>query len=804
MVSPHVPARGAAGASAVPGRAGRPGNLPVEPDSFHGRTSELRAVESLLARSRLVTVTGPGGVGKTRFALRAAAAVSDRFPDGVWLVELSPLRDPDLAVHAVTEALGLTDHTTRRTRDVLAGHLSGRELLLVLDCCEHLVDACAELAVLLLGRAPGLRVLVTSRRPLDAAGEHTFVLPPLAVPPPYAEPDGGADNRVLADVDVDVDADVDADADISADVDADVGADRGRDSDRALGGSSGGGPCPVGEGHVPGGDAVRLFAERAAAAVPGFTVDDGDRADVAELCRRLDGIPLAVELAAGRMRTLSVRQLLARLDDRFTVLTDGSRTGPPRHRALRTAVGWSHELCTPEERLLWARLSVFAGDFDLEAVEYVCAGEGLPVDGMLGLVAALVAQSVVQREECPAGVRYRMLGTVREYGLGWLDAQGGTERIRRRHRDWYLGLATWGEVDWFGARQAEVAERTDREFPNLRLALEFSLTVPGEAYLGQYLAGTLWFYWVGCGRLAEGWHWLSRALDLDSAHDDTRAKALWVAGYVAVLQGNTVRALGLLHECAAQALRGGDEVAAAYAVHRIGCLALVSDDLAKAEELFRHALRDYRALGELSSNVIMAQVELAMAVAFQGRTGEAVALCEEAREICEDHGERWARAYALYVLGYTAWSRGAFPRARRLARECLETSHNFRDLVGTVLAVELLALVSDGEGDPGEAALLQGAAARMWRAVGLPLFGSRHFTAPRTSCEERLRAELGDARYEAAFAAGARLGRYGTVARLLPEEGRAGGGPARPGPFRARPSRQHRTSAVSPPTRPAD
>ncbi|WP_234381652.1 ATP-binding protein [Streptomyces sp. NRRL S-1521] len=680
----------------------RPGNLPLELNAFVGRARELAELTEALGAARLVTVTGVGGVGKSRLALRAAAENPPR--DGAWLVELAALRDADLVEHAVAEALRLTDHTGRPSREVLRGRLAERELLLVLDGFEHLVETCAPLVHDLLAHSPGLRVLAVGRRPLETAGERLLTLAPM----PEAE-------------------------------------------------------------------AVELFADRVAAGLPRFALDDGNREDVAELCRRLDGIPLAVELAAGRLRALSPAQLLARLGDRFGLLTGARRDVPPRHQALRTAIGWSHELCTPAERLLWSRLSVFAGQFDLEAAEYVCAGDGLRAEDVLGVLDELLAQSVVAREESAAGVRYRMLDTVKAYGLDWLEAAGETARLRRRHRDWYLGLATWCELDWFSPRQAAVAELVEMELPNLRAALEFCLTERGEAHLGQYLAGTLWFYWVGCGRLAEGRHWLDRSLELDGGHADSRLKALWVLGYVTVLQGDTIAALAALHECREGAELSGSAVAAAYAEHRIGCLALVTDDIPRAETLLRSALDRYQEIGELNSNVLMGQVELAMALAFRGDVEGAVELCEDVRRVCEDHGERWTLAYALYVLGYAAWTRGETDTASDLVVRSLDLNHRFRDLLGTALAVELLALFTAEDGDAAEAAVLQGAASRVWPSVGLPLFGSGNFGGPHVVCEERIREALGDERYEECLRAGAGLGPEAAVARAL----RAGRGHAK-------------------------
>ncbi|QGV81611.1 ATP-binding protein [Streptomyces ficellus] len=678
----------------------RRSNLPAELNRFVGRDDELAELERLLGEFRLVTVTGMGGVGKSRLAARAASTAEKRYCDGVRLVELAPLRDPELLEQALLDALGLTDHTRRPPREVLAEHLAGRRLLLVLDGFEHLVDDLAGLVRELLRRSPGLAVLAAARRPLRLDGEAVMPLAPL-----------------------------------------------------------------------PDDDAVRLFTDRAAAVAPGLRPAPEDAGAVRELCRRLDGIPLAVELAAGRLPVLSVEQMLHRLDDRFRLLTGGVRGAPPRHRTLRTAIGWSHELCTPRERLVWARLSVFAGPFDLDAVEYVCGGPDLPPDEVLDVLAGLVAQSVVHREETPAGVRYRMLDTVRAYGAEWLTALDDEERMRRRHRDWYMGLASWCELEWFSPRQAEVAACADSALPNLRAALELCLEAPDEAHLAQHLAATLWFSWVGCGRLAEGRHWLDRAVRSDprpgSRHDEARLRALWVLGYVAVLQGDDTAAMAALYECGEGAARTGNALAGAYTTHRLGCLALLSDDMPRAEELLSRALIAYRELGELNSQVLMGQVELAMTKVFLGDLESAVALCREVREICQDRGERWTRAYALYVLAYAAWTRGEHGEARELLGECIAIDHAFNDLVGLVLAIELLALVTAGEGDPAEAAVLQGAAAPMWEAVGLPLFGSGYFGAPRALCERQAGEALGAERFRSCLAEGGALPKDEAVARAL-------------------------------------
>ncbi|MFI1519757.1 ATP-binding protein [Kitasatospora cineracea] len=703
-----------------------PGRLPAEVTSFVGRAAELDGLSALVARARLVTVTGPGGVGKSRLALRAAARLAPGFPDGAHLAELAPVQDPLLLGHAVLEALQLTDHTARPPLDVLVEQLADREALLVLDGCEHLVDACAELADALLRAAPGLRVLATSRQSLRAAGEHLLPLAPL----PYLPADG--------------------------------------------------------DGADP--EAMLLFADRAAAVRPGFRLEPRNRAGVALLCRRLDGIPLALELAAGRLRALSVEQLAARLDDRFRLLTGGERTAPARHRTLRTAIGWSHELCTMQERLLWARLSVFAGGFDLDAAEYVCAGRGLDQDDLCELVDSLVDKSVLERLDGEGTVRFRMLDTLREYGAHWLRAGGDDRRLLRRHRDWYLGVATWGEVEWFGPRQAETAERTRLAHPNLRSALEFSLAEPGEEQLALVLAGTLWYFWVGTGHLGEGRHWLDRALALAPEATDARAKALWVTGYLATLQGDLDRARPALEECRRQALETGDDRALAYAVHRQGCAALIGDDPARAAELFEEALWHYDTLGELNSNVLMAMFELALARLFQGDEERGRAGIERLRETCEEHGEQWAYGYCLYAMAFARRQAGDLRLARSFARESMRLNHLFRDLLGIVLAMDLLALLAtEGpDADLHEARVLQGAAHRLWRAVGTPFFGSRSFNGPHLECERRARGGLGGDAYAAAFRLGSRLDLDAAVRRALdggsPEPPADGGGTDRPGP----------------------
>ena len=383
-------------------------------------------MKDLLATSRLVTLTGIGGVGKTRLALRAAADVAADFPDGVRLVELGELRDASSLMDVVAAGLDLRDEPAKPLHEVLIDFLCSRKLLLVLDNCEQVVDAAAKLAETLLRACPDLRILATSREALGIGGEAVLRLSPLAFPEADPEP--------------------------------------------TLGG-------------LPGFDAVALFAERAAAAVPGFELTEDNKATVAQICSRLDGLPLAIELAAARLRAMSPEQLLERLADRYAVLTRGSRSAPTRQQTLGWSVGWSYDLCTPAEQQLWGRLSVFAGSFELEAAEDICGGDLGPED-VDDLLTALVDKSILIRAESTGPVRFRLLETLRDYGREKIKATSEYPELRRRHLDWYQRLAGDAADAWFSARQIEWIKRLDREMPNLREAVEFSLTDSPETAPG--------------------------------------------------------------------------------------------------------------------------------------------------------------------------------------------------------------------------------------------------------------------------------------------------------------------------------
>ncbi|MEU7480335.1 LuxR C-terminal-related transcriptional regulator [Lentzea sp. NPDC042327] len=661
-----------------------------------GRKQDVAEVRRLLAESRLVTLTGVGGVGKTRLALRAAAELRRAFPDGVWFVELGGLNDPDLVVHTVLESLGVHDDTVRRHRTVLVEHLRDRQVLVVLDNCEHVVGAIADLVDGLLRGVPGLRVLATSRERLGVDGEHLWQVAPLPRDP-----------------------------------------------------------------------ALDLFAERAAAVEPGFAITAANHAAVSQICALLGGIPLAIELAAVRLRVLTLDHLLSRLDDTFRVLGDGRRGGDPRHQTLQAAVDWSFHLCTRAEQVLWARASVFSGTFDLEAAERVCSGESVDTHEVMRSLAGLVDKSVVVAEQHPSGTRFRLLEPLRQYGLDKLRSAGCEQVLRERHRDHYIEWARRREEEWFGPAQPRIFALTHLENANLRSALDFCFSAAGDHCV--HLAGTLWFYWAGCGMLGEGRHWLDRALQT-SATGPVRAKALWVNGYVATLQGDIATSVRMLDECRDYARTAGDESALAYATHRLACTHLVGDDLDLADELFEEARRRYRSLGAVNSHTMLAGIELAISAIFRRDFATAERLCVEAKAVGEEHGELWAQAYAIYVLALCAWASGDLARADALGRDCLRIKRTFHDLLGIVLGMEVLAWIAASQGNARRAATLLGATSEIWRSVGYPMFGSRYFGTPHGECESAVVTALGEAEFRVAFRHGMDLELEDALAFAIGEE----------------------------------
>lgn len=697
--------------------------------SFIGRRAEIAEVRGLIDASRLVTITGPGGVGKSRIALRAADDLSKRFPDGVWVADLSGVTRPAALAYTIAGVLHLHGRGARSVASGLAAQVADKRLLLILETCEHLVDACAPLAEQLLHAAPQLRIIATSRQRLGTSSEHVLVVDPLAVPAPGAEADLSALQRI---------------------------------------------------------DAVALFTERARAVSPSFSLSRRSAPPVAELCRRLDGVPLAIEHAAARLRALSVDQLVERLDDGVRLLDIGRRGGVVRHQTMRTTIRWSEKLCTMAEKLAWARLSVFPASFGLEAAEWMCSGPGIPAGRELDVIAGLADKSIILVEHRGGEVRYRLLDDFRAHGRERARVFDNAREHGRRHRDWCLELARAGEREWSSGRQLDAVQRLDLEHGNLLAALEFCAATPGERRVGIELAATLWFYWICCGRLREGRYWLDRAIEefaIDTvaipdshirgatAHRALRkapfARALWARGYIAVLQGDAIAARRYLEESRDYAAAARDDVTVTLSTQQLGSVALISDDLTTAMLLFSDALARHEKLGHPDGNAIMTRAELAMTAVVRGELGIALRACQEAEAICEESGERWAWSRVRYVHAVALWAQGDSGEAAVCARESLRGARTVRDVVGIVLAIELIALVATDRGGPGHAAVLLGAADGIWRDLGLPMFGSGFMSGLHELCLKRTKDALSEKEYTAASAYGAGLSLDEAVTRAL-------------------------------------
>lgn len=570
----------------------------------------------------------------------------------------------------------------------------------MLDNCEHLLDACSELTRALLAAAPHLQVLATSRQALGADGEHLLAVRPLSAPDPSRPP-----AAALAQY-----------------------------------------------------EAVRLFMDRAAAVVPGFTVGDDEWAAVAGICHRLDGIPLAIELAAARLRVLSPRQILERLDDRFALLSRGSSAAPARQQTLRAAVDWSFELCTPSERRLWARLSVFCGGLDLEAAEEVCTGDGLSRGEILDAATGLLDKSILIREDHRDQVRLRMLETIRQYGRSLLDQGPGGEEldsVQRRHRDHYQRLAARAESEWLSPRQMAWFARLRLEHANFRAALEFCLSTPGEAGSGLHLVTSLWSHPLGAGGMEEVRHWLGRALALVEEPSPVRAKALWIDGWLSHMRGDTAAGQARLADCQDLAEKLGDAESLAHAVRFAGLAALFDDDFGQAVPLLEDALERHRARYDLAAQwQTLFLLSVACCLSNDPRATE---LGEECLALCTAHDAQWSRSYALWVLGLQQWLCGDSQRVITLLQNALRVEQPAHNLLATALCLEVVAWATAHDGRSHQAAKLLGAAQTLWESIGCALPGVGRLLHHHTACRTHLQGSLGDTPFASAVQTGADL-----------------------------------------------
>ncbi|EWM13657.1 protein kinase/ transcriptional regulator, LuxR family [Kutzneria sp. 744] len=680
-----------------PGSAS-PTNLPADVTSFVGRRHELAQVKQLLAASRLVTLTGVGGVGKTRLAARAAAGVRRAFPDGVWLVELADLRDTALVVQTVASALGLGDQSYQPPLSALTEYLADRRLLLVLDSCEHLLVECGQMVYALLTDCPKLRVLATSRERLGISGESVWPVPVLSVP------------------------------DLTQ---------------------------PQRKQAVSRYEAVTLFVDRAVATVPEFRLTEDNYVAVADICRLLDGIPLAIELAAVWLRVLSPQQILDRLTDRYTLLAHATGNTGLRHRTLRSCIERSFELCSPDEQLLWTRLSVFSGSFNLDAVEAVCAGGGLRKDDMLELVTGLVDKSVLVTDKNEWGPRYRLLSTLMVFGQTKLRDPGERTRLRQRHRDWFEELLLQAEREWMSPLQEYWLARLDVVHPNIRSALRFCLTEPGEAESALRMAVCLWrFYWSSPGRFSEGRRWLNQALAQATEPNVHRARALLVDSQLAVVQGDFDTGRSLLAEGKALAEQLGDADCLGRLGYATGHLALWAGDVPAAIVAYEQALAAGSPDLKLRVDTLHA---LLVAVAVAGDAQRALTCHQEVMAITEPTGERLHRSHAQWAFGLSAWQQGDLRRATELQHQSLRLKRGLNDARGTAFCLEALACIATAAHRERRAATLLGAADALWQSMGTSVAPLKPIFDYHQDCERRTRSGLGEKTYEAAFREGGRL-----------------------------------------------
>lgn len=690
-------------------------NLPVELTTFIGRRHELAEAATLLSDSRLVTLTGMGGVGKTRLALRVAEQSRPEFTDGVWLVELGGLRDPAFLTDAIASTLGLRPQFNRPARMLLDDFLAHRTLLLVLDNCEHLVRDVATLAESLLHGSSGLRILATSREALAVPGEAVLRVPPLGVPDPTSE----ATLRGL-----------------------------------------------------PRYDAVTLFTQRAGAAVPGFDLTEDNKVAVTRICQRLEGLPLPIELAAARLRALSTDQLLQRLTDRLQLLTAAHRGGPTRLQTLRLCIDWSHELLTAREQLVWRRVAVFAGGFELDTAEGVCGTDFGPGE-LIDVVSSLVDKSILVRDEGGGVVRYRLLETLREYGLEKLTDSGEHPELRRRHRDWFEDLARRARAEWIGPYQLTWVARLTREQPNLREALEYCVGEPGQSGSGLRMIIALYQFWISRGRFVEAKNWLDRALDRPDGHGpDDRVPGLCAASVLAEMQGDLALAGAQVAEIGTLLDQVDDPATRTLFDLATGFLSLFTGELERSVRAFETALAGFRAEGDLLQQV-EALFGLALVRGMWGEPDLAVTCQEEALVILAAHGESMYRTYVTWALGVALFQRGDNARSTELIESGLRLSRDVGDPLTVSNNLETLAWIAAAGGDCTRAAILMGAALSVGEAAGNPTIVIRNLHGHHDRVWEDATRELGDQAFRAAFDRGRAFDIDGAVAFALDEPAQA-------------------------------
>jgi predicted ATPase/DNA-binding CsgD family transcriptional regulator len=682
-------------------RTHRPGNLPAEATSFIGRRGELAEVRKKLSAARLVSLVGPGGVGKTRLAIRIATDLGRGFSGGAWLVELAELRDPALVGNAVLAALDLRDQAATEPAALLRSYLRDKEVLLVLDNCEHLLDAAAQLVSDVIAAAAGVRVIATSREPLSVAGEHVLPLPPLQLPSPDpAEP--------LA--------------------------------------------------HLRQNEAVMLFIERAGAASGSFELTASNQEAVVEVCRRLDGLPLAIELAAVRTRALNPEQIRDRLNDRFGLLTGGSRAALPRHQTLRTTIEWSYDLLAPVERILLTRLCVFAGRFTLDDVDAVCCSDDLPTTQVLDHLSSLLDKSLVIKEDAPGAACYRLHETMREYARLTLREDGDEAAIERRCADYYLSQCQRFAVEG-RYRLLEWLPWMELQIDNIRAVLRRSLD-QDDAGRGIELATYLMRYWI-TRATTEGVRWLDELLTAD-ADPAAHPGAYYLRGFLAVLQSDPAAAVPALRRgvIAARAQQRQDVLSRMLAMASIA--ATLAGNRTSASRLLDEAGVLADELDDLGVTLMLYQARTLNGL-IDGDLDVASSAATQGARLSREAGDLYSLEMMLMNQALAAVMSGDLPQCQQYSAEGLRIAVKLDDRVAQCYLLGALGCCAAGSGEPRLAAQLLGATESLRAEAGATIHAG---LAPALAKATRsATAALGVSKFESEFTAGSHLTRL-AAARL--------------------------------------
>jgi predicted ATPase/class 3 adenylate cyclase len=638
-------------------------NLPQQLSSFIGREGEMAEVRALLGGSRLVTLLGIGGTGKTRLAIQVGAELLEGHPDGVWLVELAALTDPELTSQAAAAALHVKEEPGKSVTASLIEYLQDKKLLLILDNCEHVIEAAALLADTVFRACTGVRILTTSREPLGIWGEQTYRVPSLQVP----------------------------------------SAARSGPHFRAA--------------ELEQYAAAQLFTERAALAQPSFRVTDENAGTVAEICRRLDGIPLAIELAAARTRSMPLEQLLRRLDDRFRVLTGGSRTALPRQQTLRALIDWSYDLLSDPGRAVLRRASVFAGGWSLEAAEAVCAGDEVEDWEVLDLLTALVDRSLLIYEERKGEARYRMLETIREYGRERIREEGNEcVQTHRRHREWFLALAERVGPEPMGPMQTLALDRLEADADNLRLALDGAIQNEPEAAVR--IAAAIWKFWELRGYLTEGRRWLDQVLASKAGNIHARAHALSGAGTLAWMEGDFATATDLHEQSLLFYREAGNRRGTAFALNNLAVQYIGQGEVDRGIAVAEESLALFRKEGTVL-DIALSLNNLGYFELFRQNYERAAPLIEEGLMMGRRAGDPQIVANTLHSLAQVRRSQGDYGAAAGHCRECLRIAAEMQYPRMVAEGLEGLAAVLCDTGDAEGGARLVGAAAAVRALIGL-------------------------------------------------------------------------------------